>query len=1259
MSLIRRVVYIVLVIVFSCAEGFSQDPITFNIGSDSGPQGSKVCIDITVDNFVKVTSMQFVIRFDPSVIALDTPIVITNPDLNIFQAFFNDNQPDEGFVNFIWFDGATTGVTLDDGDFIFTLCFDLIGDPCEQSEIWISESADVSYEFVQVDCITGEDIDLPPIVNIGEITIDPDGYTISSAFCSSDDLSDSGSITFSGSGGTRPYDWSISPGTASGTGLNDCDTATVDNLAPGSYTITFIDANNVVINEIIEITTNSDFPFVLTLDGTNPTCFDNFNGSIDVVNIEGGASPFSYEWSTFQFYENTLDELGTGEYALTITDANGCTTSSAVSLSADTLNISYEIFSEPSCDGSADGIVIFTAEGGIPYTDDKYDWNIDGISPTIYFGSGSEINPFTPGNLPAGCFEVVVSDNANITCFSDPIEFCLEAGSFSDLVLDVTNISCFGECDGEVIITAGTMGNFSFMVTDPDGTALLGSNTNVAFDANSLCGGTYNVTVNDVNAGCSKDTFFTIIEPDLLVLSVMDSLGPGCGGGDGMIVFEGIGGTEDYTFEWNDAFDQPSRMNMGGGTYSVTMTDANGCIDSVTFTFADGGDIGLNSFVCSAVSCGGEMDGSVCAEVSVGGVFSFTWEDADGMSLGTGEIIDGLGGGIYFVTATDGMCTATDTVFVAPGQTPSVSIVQVDPTCSDTNDGMLTATLTSGTNPAMYEWTEPPSTAILSLGAVLSDGVGTYNLHVTDGNGCELDTLIMLTSPSNVIEIDITNIVENICFGECEGEATFTASGGPSGTGNYVFYISNISGTVDPSGDQAIITTLCGGDNWVYAIDGICASDTFFFTVPDGDPISLDESASSLVSPSCAGGDDGSITIEVEGGNSSSYDILWVNEGIAGPTLTSLTSGQYIYNVTDGSNCVFVDTITLVEPDSLLVEVNPFTTVEIKCFNASTGKIGLMTTGGNSGQLTYLWDPPVSNTDFAENLSPGLYSVTVTDSKGCTDKTSYELTSADPIVAVIDASAEPDCFGGQTCFGIDTAFGGVGFGYTFSINNAQIYPIDTCINLFANSYEINIFDGSVTGCSMDTTITISQPEEIIVDLGPDITINLGDDSDPISTFIVSELAIDSILWNPITDLECNTVDCQVVTFSPNANTNYTVTVIDENGCLASDDITVFVNLSRNVFFSNIFSPNGDNQNDFFQLTTGSGVVEISYFKLFDRWGNKVHQEESYMPDDSLHPGWDGTNNNREVESGVYVYFAEVLFADNVRVLYKGDVTLVR
>lgn len=1264
MSLKRFVIFIVLVVAFSY-KGYAQIPITFNIESSSGMQGDVVCVDFTLEDFLKVSSMQMVIAFDPNVVQLDTPIVVSNSALNangmneLPVSFFNLTRIDDGFVNFIWVDTEATGQTLNDGDILFTLCFLLVGNPCESSNITITETGSVPFEFIAIDCITGLDNDFVPIVNSGELTIDPDGYSISTAFCSTADGNDTGSITFSGSGGTGPYQWEVSPSGASGSGLADCDTASVSNLGPGNYTITFIDANGVSRSEIVTIASNSSFPFEITLAGTNPTCFSNDNGTVIVTDIEGGEAPFDYEWSTFQFLKDTIVKLGAGDYGLTITDINGCTASSEISLDVEPLVLSYEIIAEPSCDSTSNGIVSIFAVGGTPFMGNNYEFDIDGIivgnDTTNYFGGSIQpTNPFTPSNLPSGCFEVTASDNATTACNSEPLQFCIEAGAFATLEIDVDSITCFGLCNGAVEMIASNFGDYNFTITDPDGVVTAEMNS-LSYMADNLCGGTYNVTIEDLNAGCTKDTFFVVVEPELLELIVIDSIGPGCGGGDGMINFGVNGGTEDYTFLWNDAYDQPSRMSMGGGDYSITVTDMNGCQDSIAFSFADGGDILLNAFVCSAVSCRGVLDGSICASVGVAGAYTYTWADANGIGIGTGSQIDGVGSGTYYVTATDGMCTDTDTVFVVPGQLVSVNVVQVDPTCFNSSDGTLTATLATGTNPASFVWTEPPSTAPLSMGAVLLDGVGNYNLHVTDANGCEEDIPVTMNPPANVINVDITNIIANPCFGECQGTATFTASGGTAMLGVYAFSISGT--TINPGSDQAIVDVLCGGDGWVIASDGICESDTLFFTIPDADPISLNESASTIEPPSCAGGNDGSISIEVQGGDDSSYDIFWVSEGVAGSDLMDLTSGMYIYNVTDGSNCVFLDTIFLEAPDSLLVTVNPLTTTDISCFTGSMGRIGLTVTGGNSGQLTFDWDPAISNNDSAENLGPGIYSVTVTDSKGCTGETSYELTSADPIQMVLDIPEEPDCFGGVTCIGVDTAFGGVGFDFSFALNNGPRFSLDTCINVFAGPYLLTVFDSA--GCSIDTMIMIDQPDEIIVDLGPDLTIILGEDTGPVSALIASELDIDSILWSPTTDLECNTMDCQVVTLSPLGTTDYTVTVIDENGCLGTDDITVFVDLARNVFFPNIFSPNGDNQNDFFQLATGSGVLEVSYFRLYDRWGNKMYEEMAYMPDDSLHPGWNGTFNNKEVDSGVYVYFAEVLFLDNVRVVYKGDVTLVR
>ena len=124
------------------------------------------------------------------------------------------------------------------------------------------------------------------------------------------------------------------------------------------------------------------------------------------------------------------------------------------------------------------------------------------------------------------------------------------------------------------------------------------------------------------------------------------------------------------------------------------------------------------------------------------------------------------------------------------------------------------------------------------------------------------------------------------------------------------------------------------------------------------------------------------------------YQLLWINEGTMDPNLSNLAAGQYFLQITDGNGCTVIDTIDLITPDPLMVDIDPFVTTDLVCALGEVGLIGLNTMGGNPGELTYNWSPDVSTSAIAENLAPGSYSVTVSDVNGCTDAISYELASA-------------------------------------------------------------------------------------------------------------------------------------------------------------------------------------------------------------------------------------------------------------------------
>ena len=1243
-----------------------QGPVTINIGSGSGSVGDIVCVDFTGVDFENAVAMEWFNRWDPSVLRLES-VDVTNSALNTNSSSitvgsnFNTMEGTENFGKVTWIDNGAVGITIADNALIYTLCFELIGEPCESSFVTIADGDNPV--LFQVGIGNDETTEIDVNINPGVINILPDGFTTSTSFCGSEPGNPTGSITFATGGGQQPYSWNIiGPGgfmadNLPGEELGDCESETIMDLEAGTYTITFTDANGEVRMEIVEIVSNSDFPFLVELIGNDPTCFDRLNGSIEIDQVIGGEEPYTFMWSNFQSSPDMIEDLDKGTYSVTVTDDNGCTTSAVTSIDVDTVRANINIISNPSCDGGNNGVVSIFAEGGTPGPNGRYVFDIEGIDTTTFNGgSFSQLadNPWTQNNYPEGCFQAVVEDD--LGCESDPVEFCLEEGQFASLLIVTNDVTCFGDCDGTVFIDLPPGSNFVFLVTDEDGNTIPGANSNTQYNTDDLCPGLYDVNIRDLGAGCEKDTFFMILEPDLLQIAVVDSMGPGCGGNEGFIDLQVSGGNSGgFTINWNDGFMSLDRENLSGGNYGVTVTDMNECADSLSFSFTNGGTTGLEAVVCQSLFCASQDDASICASVTAMGSFTFSWENEDGTSLGDGEQIDNVGPGTYIVTATDGMCTSIDTVVVDPGINPAVDIVFTTPMCPTSNDGSLSASLVEGASPGMFEWTMPPSTTVVSSGQVVFGMAGDYNLMITDANGCTADTLVSLLPPTDSIEVNFNNIQAVECFNECNGSANLIITGGPAGLGDYTVFANG--SPVAVQGGSITIDNLCAGENIIFVTDGLCGTGDLIVTIPDAEQIMIDIDNSIILPPSCNDTNDGRIEIEIIGGNDASFDIFWIDEGVMGNVLTDLVGGEYVAQITDANGCVVNDTVNLEAVDPLLASVNPFSTIDVTCATLMNGRINIDVTGGNPGPLDFNWDPLVSVSGSATDLSEGIYNVTVTDLNGCSVTLQHELMGADPIIAVVDAPASPDCFGGTTNIGISSVSGGIGNDFTFTINNGPRISVDTFLTVFAGPYLINVFDS--TGCGVDTMINITQPSEIIVDAGPDITIDLGETSDPNSIFIVSEENIDSIIWTPMTNIECNTPDCQVVTFSGGATQEYTVTVIDENGCTDSDDILVSVDLARNVFTPNIFSPNNDNRNDLFQLVVGNGVQNVDFFRVYDRYGNLMYEDENYVPDGSLTRGWDGLFNNQEVETGVYVYIATVRFIDGEVIQFRGDVTLLR
>jgi len=332
----------------------------------------------------------------------------------------------------------------------------------------------------------------------------------------------------------------------------------------------------------------------------------------------------------------------------------------------------------------------------------------------------------------------------------------------------------------------------------------------------------------------------------------------------------------------------------------------------------------------------------------------------------------------------------------------------------------------------------------------------------------------------------------------------------------------------------------------------------------------------------------------------------------------------------------------------------------INCFGNNTGQIAILHDGGNiGGVFTYNWQNTAASGPLATGLASGSYSVTVVDEKGCSDSVDITLDAQEVVNATVP---EPDpilCFGGLTCITVDAATGGSGPEYRFSINGGPLYSLDSCIQVYASDqdYLVEVFDKD--GCSYSTTVFIDQPEEVVVNLGVDVEVGLGEQA-ILSAQIVADNPIAVIEWTPIgPDDQCLGSNCQQLEVNPSGDETYLVLVTDINGCTGSDEVKVTVNSRRNVYIPNVFSPNGDAYNERFKVLTGNGVSRVNYFRIFDRWGEQVYNEENLEPNPTGVGDWDGTFRGSKLMPGVYVYLVEIEFIDNRKIVYRGSITLLR
>jgi hypothetical protein len=697
-------------------------------------------------------------------------------------------------------------------------------------------------------------------------------------------------------------------------------TQTIMGLAPGTYTVTVTDANECEATATIEILQSPGLE--VEIDATTVLCGTGETGSADVT-VMGGTPPFAYEWNTGDMTES-LDDLPAGTYTVTVTDANDCEGTAEVTIQmVDDLTVDV-IIRNTLCTGDTNGGALAEVSGGTaPYS---YEWN-----------TGSTADELV--DIPAGTYSVTVTDFNG--CTAEASGEVVDPAMLS-VMTSAQDADCFGESSG--MATATPIG----------GTApytIAWSNGMTGEMISGLAVGTYTVTVTDANL-CTAEGMVEINQPDDLLLTV-NAPTIVCGGtATGTATAIVTGGTGPYVYAWSNGGTTPTIDNLAAGIYEVTITDANGCtIDGQTFTLSELPELTLD-FEVTNIICTDQNIGEISVTVNGGTPpFTYDWSTGD-----DGATISNLAAGTYMLTVTDANnCEATGMATVMQSLGLMVTATGTDVTCNGFNDGTAVADVMGGNGTLTYEWSNGETTA--SISGLMP---GTYGVTVTDQDGCTGDASVTINQP-DILSVSASGFDVD-CNGANNGSITASASGGML---PYTYNWSN--GMMG-----AMITGLAGGSYTVTVTDG--NNCTAMTTVVINEPSDLQLLAVQLAG-TCEGSTDGSANATASGGTPP-YTYEW-NTGATTAVLTGLVGGTYTVTATDDNGCTETATVMIEEFDAPTCVVN----ILSESLNGNDGSVEVVVTGGTA-PFDYQWNV-AGNSPVLTDLTPGTYSVTVTDANGC------------------------------------------------------------------------------------------------------------------------------------------------------------------------------------------------------------------------------------------------------------------------------------
>ena len=506
--------------------------------------------------------------------------------------------------------------------------------------------------------------------------------------------------------------------------------------------------------------------------------------------------------------------------------------------------------------------------------------------------------------------------------------------------------------------------------------------------------------------------------------------------------------------------DDGNLMGLCFGNYEVIITDDEDCKDTLLFEVLNKDPIIVLANETKPVSCFGGTDG--CAEATAnGGVggFTFVWNDPN-MSIGA--MVCGLSAGPAIVTATDtDGCKGSGVANIMQPDELTLDVSHTDVNCLGGNDGTATAMVGGGVEPYVYMWTGGDTPDQPTTGGLTE---GTFNLIVTDANGCTITGSVDVMQPIDGLSLTLTPF--SGCFGQNKNRVESDVMGGSP---PYAYsWTPNISTDPDldnlPIGNYSLTVT----DN-----AGCTIAESVVVTHLPEILITLATDA-----PTCHNDDDGAIAANiVSGGSGMGYTFQWsTNPNDNDDFIQGLLGGLY-YSVvvTDSEGCTGEAGIDMPNPPPPTPD--PVDVNDASCFGYIDGSIEIIDVLNANLPVSYQWDAAAGGqtSSTATNLGAGDYNVVITDADMCTASVIYTIGQPDAINVDYDVT-ENECFGGEDA-SIDPSVSGGNPGYSFIWSNGSTAAKLTDIP--SDQYFVSITDAN--GCLVEDSVFVDQPNVVSID----------------------------------------------------------------------------------------------------------------------------------------------------------------------------------